>query len=195
MTPYARSSWSVQSLILPTTCMWVLGKKKALGTTCTADKSSSRVIPQRSPPRCSSAWQFHQTHHRSCPHHVAPWGSFLVKWSRASYALLPMCISHAAWHEALSSLEVKWPGDGPKLKKSACPESSELLSWGGFPENPAQFPFTHAPWFLSAFYLLRSTGDLSRARGLWTAELGLSVFAVVPVWMKFILAALRGNAP
>lgn len=66
--------------------------------------------------------------------------------------------------------------------------------WGGFQQNHAKFPFTRGLQFL---HLQKegSTSHHSRVWGLQKAEFGSPVFAVAPVWMRFILAALRGKVP
>ena len=59
------------------------------------------------PPHCSSAWHFHQTHHHSCLHHVAPWDPLPVNWPRPPDALLLTCTRYVASHDAISALEMK----------------------------------------------------------------------------------------
>lgn len=94
-----------------------------------------------------------------------------------------MCIGYLTWHAATSALEMKGSGNGPKLRQPRCPEPSEL-EW-----LPGE-PFSEC--ILSS---LKSTGDLNRVWGPWITGLGPSMFAGVPVWTKFILAALRQKAP
>lgn len=92
-------------------------------------------------------------------------------------------------------------GDGTKQKLSCGPSLLICVALRWLPGEPAKFPslkvlsFTICKRNRVHLTFLQSTGDLSRVWGLWTAEFGPSMFVVVPVWTRFILAAWRGKAP